>query len=64
MATRELIPLLIIGGGVFLLCHYGGLKLWHAVLVLIGGFYLASSALGPGISQVLSRVPGLFGWQG
>jgi hypothetical protein len=62
MATRELIPLLVIGGGVFLLCRYAGLKLWHAALVLIGGFYLASSALGPGISQVLSRIPGLFGW--
>jgi hypothetical protein len=41
MAVRELVPLLIIGGGVFLLCHYAGLKLWHAVLVLTGGFYLA-----------------------
>lgn len=57
MAVRELVPLLVIGG-VFLLCRYAGLKLWHAVLVLTGGFYLASSALGPGISQVLSRIPG------
>ena len=55
MAVRELVPLLITGGGVVLLCRY-------AVLVLTGGFYLASSALGPGISQVLSRIPGLFGW--
>jgi hypothetical protein len=62
MTTRDLIPLLLIGGGVFLLCRYAGLRLWHAVLVLTGGFYLASSALGPGISQVLSRIPGLFGW--
>jgi len=62
MATRELIPLLIIGGGVFLLCGYAGLKFWHAVLVLIGGFYLASSALDPGISQLPARMPGLFGW--
>jgi hypothetical protein len=61
MTTRDLIPLLIIGGGVLLLCRYAGLRLWHAVLVLTGGFYLASSALGPGISQVLSRIPGLFG---
>ena len=58
MAVRELILLLIIGGVVFLLCRYAGLKFWHAVLVLIGGFYLASSALGPGISQVAVPGPG------
>jgi len=62
MAVRELVPLLIIGGGVVLLCRYAGLTLWHAVLALTGGFCLASSAPRPGISQVLSRIPGLFGW--
>jgi hypothetical protein len=46
MAVRDLVPLLITGGGVVLLCRYAGLTLWHAVLVLTGGFYLASSALG------------------
>ena len=45
MAVRDLVPLLITGGGVVLLCRYAGLRLWHAVLVLTGGFYLASSAL-------------------
>jgi hypothetical protein len=63
MAVRDLVPLLITGGGVVLLCRYAGLTLWHAVLVLTGGFYLASSALGAWISQVLSRIPGLFGWR-
>jgi hypothetical protein len=61
--SRDLVPLLITGGGVVLLCRYAGLTLWPAVLVLTGGSCLASSAPGPGISQVLSRVPGLFGWR-
>lgn len=60
MTVQELIPLPVIGA-VFLLCRYAGLRFWHA-LVLIGGFYLASLALGAGIRQVLSRDPGLFGW--
>jgi hypothetical protein len=47
MAVRDLVPLVIIGGGVVLLCRYAGLKPWHAALVLTGGSCLASSAQGP-----------------
>jgi hypothetical protein len=61
MAGRELITLLIIGGGVWLLIQFSGLRVWHAVLVLVAGFYLALSAAGPQVHQFLSRIPGLFG---
>ena len=37
---------------VFLLCRYAGLRLWHAALCIVLGFYLASSSLAPDISQV------------
>jgi hypothetical protein len=61
MATRELVTLLIIFGGVGLLIHFSGLKIWHAAFVLVAGFYLALSAMGPQVHQFLSRIPGLFG---
>ena len=61
MAAREIVTLLVIAGGVWLLIQYAGLKAWHAVLVLVAGFYLALSAAGPQVHQFLSRIPGLFG---
>lgn len=61
MAGREVLTLLIIFGGVWLLIQFSGLKIWHAVLVLVAGFYLALSAVGPQVHQFLSRIPGLFG---
>jgi len=61
MTSRDLITLLIIGGGVWLLIQFTGLKIWHALVVLAAGFYLALSAIGPDVHQFLSRLPGLFG---
>lgn len=61
MTARDLITLLVIGGGVWLMVQFTGLKIWHAVLVLAAGFYLALSAVGPNVHQFLSRIPGLFG---
>jgi hypothetical protein len=61
MTPGDLITLLVIAGGVRLLVQFTGLKIWHAVLVLAAGFYLALSAVGPDVHQFLSRIPGLFG---
>ena len=61
MTAGDLITLLIIGGGVWLLVQFTGLKIWHAAAVLAAGFYLALSAMGPDVHQFLSRIPGLFG---
>jgi hypothetical protein len=59
------VTLLVIGGAVWLLIQFTGLRIWHAVLVLIAGFYLALSAVlsgrapvpvpGPGTVRPLSR---------
>jgi hypothetical protein len=61
MTPRDLITLLIIGGAVWVLIQFTGLKIWHAAAVLIAGFYLALSAVGPQVHQFLSRIPGLIG---
>ena len=36
-----------LGVVVFLLCRYAGLKVWHAAICIVLGFYLASSSLAP-----------------
>jgi hypothetical protein len=42
---------LLLGATVILLCRYAGLKIWHAAVCMILGFYLASTSLAPQISQ-------------
>jgi uncharacterized membrane protein len=42
---------LLLGVVVFLLCKYAGLKIWHAAVCIILGFYLASTSFAPYISQ-------------
>jgi hypothetical protein len=41
---------------VILLCKYAGLKLWHAAVCIILGFYLASTSFAPYISQFTESV--------
>ncbi|GAA2725886.1 MULTISPECIES: hypothetical protein [Streptomyces] len=41
---------------VFLLVRKSGLKLGHAVVCMLLGFYLASSSMGPTIHQLTSSV--------
>ena len=40
-----------LGVVVFLLCRYAGLKVWHAAICIVLGFYLASSSLAPEMSR-------------
>lgn len=42
---------LLFGVAVALLCKYAGLKIWHAAVCVILGFYLASTSFAPYISQ-------------
>jgi hypothetical protein len=42
---------LLLGIVAFLLCRYAGLKIWHAAVCVILGFYLASTSFAPYISQ-------------
>jgi hypothetical protein len=41
---------------VFLLCRYAGLKIWHAAVCIILGFYLASTSFAPYISQFTESI--------
>jgi hypothetical protein len=37
---------------VILLCRYAGLRIWHALVCITLGFYLASSSLADAISRI------------
>jgi hypothetical protein len=41
----------LLGIAVFLLCRYAGLKIWHAAVSIVFGFYLASTSFAPYISE-------------
>jgi hypothetical protein len=47
---------LLMGAGVVLLCRYAGLRVWHAAVCVIFGFYLASSSLAPDITNVMTSL--------
>jgi hypothetical protein len=44
----------LLGGAVFVMCKYAGLRIWQAAVCIIFGFYLASSSLAPDINQFMS----------
>jgi len=47
---------LMLGAGVFVLCRYAGLRVWHAAVCVVFGFYLASSSLAPDIANVMTSL--------
>jgi uncharacterized membrane protein len=49
--TVTLSVALLLGVTVFVLCRYAGLKLWHAAICIVLGFYLASTSFAPDIAQ-------------
>lgn len=50
---------LLFGVLMFLLVRKGGLKLSHAVIAMVFGFYLASTALAPQINSLDSTIANL-----
>jgi hypothetical protein len=54
--TVTLSAALLLGVVVFLLCKYAGLKIWHAAVCIILGFYLASTSFAPYISQFTESI--------
>jgi hypothetical protein len=46
----------VLGAGVFLLCRYAGLRVLHAVICIVLGFYLASSSVAPEISRITASL--------
>ena len=61
VSPRELVTLLIIGGGLWALIQFTGLKFWHAALVFGTGFYLATTTAGSQASDLASRILAAFG---
>ena len=47
---------LMLGAGVFVLCRYAGMRIWHAAVCVMFGFYLASSSLAPDIAKVMASL--------
>ena len=57
MTRTELITLVIIGGGLWALIQFSGLKFWHAAVVLGAGLYLAAvTSLGTQIHHVVASL--------
>jgi hypothetical protein len=52
-----LIPLAVVGGGVYLL-QRSGMQLWHAFACLVLGVILAGTVFGAQISGILSQFSG------
>ena len=54
--TVSISAALLMGAGVFLLCRYAGLRVWHAAVCIVFGFYLASSSLAPYIANIMTSL--------
>jgi hypothetical protein len=54
--TVTLSEALMLGVVVFILCRYAGLKILHAAVCVIFGFYLASSSLAPDIANITASL--------
>jgi hypothetical protein len=48
--------LALLGVAVFVLCRYAGLRVLHALVCVLLGFYLASSSLAPDISRIVTSI--------
>ena len=46
----------VLGIAVFLLCRYAGLRVLHALVCIVLGFYLASSSIAPEISRLTTSL--------
>jgi hypothetical protein len=56
LLTITISAALMLGAGVFVLCRYAGLRVWHAAVCVVFGFYLASSSLAPDIANVMASL--------
>lgn len=62
MTPAEITRLTIAALIVLALVKFGGMKIWHALVMAVIGFYLATSFVGPDIIRFLdSNLPTLFG---
>jgi hypothetical protein len=57
----ELIPLAIIAVGLALMVRFSGLKIWHLVVVLAVGIYLAATPPGQFVTTWINHMLAAFG---
>jgi hypothetical protein len=51
--------LLVLSVAVIVLCRYAGLRVFHALVCVLLGFFLASSSFAPDITRFVSSLIGL-----
>jgi hypothetical protein len=61
LTKSHIIALVVIGAVLWAMHRFSGLKIWHAVVVLVIGAYLTAFIFGSQISSFLSRIPALVG---
>jgi hypothetical protein len=61
LSRSHIIALVIIAVVLYAMHRFSGLKIWHAVVVLVIGAYLTAFIFGAQVTAFLSRVPALFG---
>jgi hypothetical protein len=54
--TLTISVVLLLSAVVIVLCRYAGLRVWHALVCIVLGFYLASSSLAGDIAQITQSV--------
>lgn len=54
--TITLSVVLVLSAAVFVLCRYAGLRVWHALVCVVLGFYLASSSIAGEISHITTSL--------
>ena len=47
---------LLLGTAVFLAWRYAGLRVWHAVICMLFGFYLAQTTAAPEVRHLVSSL--------
>jgi len=55
---------LVFAVAVWLLYRYSGLKVWHALVSIAFGFYLATSSFAPSIRNVVTSIVNAFSHHG
>lgn len=48
--------LLLLGAAVWILHRYAGMKLWHGVICVLFGFFLASSSFAPQVRTIVTGI--------
>jgi hypothetical protein len=48
--------LLVLSVAVLVLCRYAGLRVFHALVCVLLGFFLASSSFAPDITRIVSSL--------